>query len=112
MTAFLTANSKYKLLALEGNVSAPKRKPKFVLGTAELKILSILGKTMTINGIVSHLLTNQIVTSRSSGEKAIESLKKKGLIQEHQKQIKVTEAGESLQNALILTGVIKSGVHT
>jgi len=76
-------------------MSAPKRKlSKFVLGTAELEVLNILDKSMTIDEVLGHLLMKQIVTSRSSGEKAIQSLKEKGFIQEYEKQIKVTEAGK------------------
>lgn len=84
---------------------------KFVLGPGELEVLSVLNKPTETEGIVSHLLKKGFVTSKSSGEKSIRTLERKGFVQTNQKEIKVTEAGKLLQNALISTGVIKSGGH-
>lgn len=81
---------------------------KFVLGLGELEVLSVLNKPMKIERIVSHLLKKEVVTSKSSAEKTIRTLERKGFVQINQKDIKMTEAGRLLQNALISTKVIKS----
>jgi len=81
---------------------------KFVLGLGELEVLSVLNKPMKIERIVSHLLKKEVVTAKSSAEKTIRTLERKGFVQINQKDIKMTEAGRLLQNALISTEVIKS----
>ena len=81
--------------------------PKFVLGSAELEVLKILNTPMKLEKILSHLLKKEIVTSRYSAEKVIQTLQRKGFLKENQEEIKVTEAGGLLQSVLMLTGVIK-----
>jgi hypothetical protein len=88
------------------NVNPEVRTPKFVLGTAELGILSMLTKTASKEEILSYLLKNGTVTSKSSGEKALESLQEKGFVSIDKKEIKATEAGKLLQKALAITKVL------
>jgi len=81
--------------------------PRLALGPAELDILSILNKVVCREDVLSFLLKKGSVTSKSAGEKALNSLEEKGFIHASQKEIKVTEAGKLLQRALALTGVIR-----
>jgi hypothetical protein len=51
-------------------------------------------------------LKNGTVTSKSSGEKALESLQEKGFVGIDKKEIKATEAGKLLQKAFAITKVL------
>lgn len=88
-------------------MKSKSKPPKFVLGGTELDILAFLSKQEFEDDVISYLLKHGKVTSKSSAEKALSSLRGKGFTStDDQKEIRVTEAGKFLQKALTITRVI------
>lgn len=84
-----------------------QRYSKFVLGRASLKVIAFIHEATKLDVILSYLAKEEIVTARYSAEKVIRNLMKKGLLEEENGEIELTEAGNLLKRALVLAGFIE-----
>lgn len=83
-----------------------KKNQKFVLGPAEIRVISMLKAKMANEEIVNLLLENRVVTSKSSGEDVKKSLADKKILQLGSKGVALSDAGILLRNALVMIGLI------